>query len=959
MPEFFIDHAWLLAAALPLAALAVYAVLRTTSPLPRLRQALGGAALALALAALVVAAAGVSWHSPAERRTIWVLLDRSLSAGTAADRQLAGILEELRHSASPGDYIGVIGFGDRAGILLPPTAAAVLDPAMALPEPAPGDETWLAGALDLAVRATPQGTAPVALVVGDGHDSADRYAGDAASEARARNLPVFAIAVDSDPVPEVALADFHARIAGRERRVLALELAIQSTVAQRVVPSVRVNGKDMRADLRGEQLDAQGAVRVGAGRNPVRLELELAEFARTYIVEVSLGAEQDTYPGNGSARIAVAGEGDARLLLIHGDSGRERALERALGRAGVNVSSGPASSMPAELLELQRYQALVLCDVPATALSTAQHRIIERFTREGGGLAMVGGPASFAPGGWFETPVERVLPVTCDVTEKGRRNTPAMVIAFDRSGSMSAEVGGFTKMELANEGAVRTINLVPPNTMFGLLSVDTQIEWIMPVTRLSDRKLAAARARSQTVGGGGIYVDICMDEAFAALRDIEATSRHIVLFSDGADTERQAGVIEKTREANEKDGITVTVICMGNGKDVPFLRNLADAGKGRFFLVTDASDLPAVFSREAALSTANFIREEPFRPVHGLRGPLVEDVDFEAESSPPLLGYVAVTAREQAGVWLWADTDKERPLLATWYIELGRALAFASDARDRWADRWLPWERFDELWQRWVRWLLPEPERVQGVESEWVMTRQGPQLQLSFFDEGGLPRSLDTPSAELTLPDGTSLTVPVLPVGTGDYRVQLPRAGSGAYGVLVREAAPDGRQRAAAREQRMFVPVEELYRRKANTDGLRAVADATGGRLVTSAREAAAAPVTGGYDIVRTRNWMLALALAGLLFAIGARRFPSVWRRAAPDKPLKAPEPSAVAAYENIRKRRQQRDQPAPAPSGAWARAQAAPAQPRPASEPEPAQAGSLLSAMRKVRKELEERGRQ
>src|SRR5690606_4363405 len=125
----------------------------------------------------------------------------------------------------------------------------------------------------------------------------------------------------------------------------------------------------------------------------------------------------------------------------------------------------------------------------------------------GGGLAMIGGPRSFAPGGWYQTAVEKVLPVTCDVVEKGRRQVPALVVALDRSGSMGAMVGRYSKMDLANEGCARTIRLIAEDSYFGMLSVDTQPEWIVPFEPLKNKDDAAARALAHQLGGGGIYVD--------------------------------------------------------------------------------------------------------------------------------------------------------------------------------------------------------------------------------------------------------------------------------------------------------------------------------------------------------------------------------------------------------------------------------------------------------------------
>ncbi|MCC6463931.1 MAG: VWA domain-containing protein [Planctomycetes bacterium] len=977
MPELQLGNPWFLLAALPGAALALWVLRRTRSPLPRVRRVAGGLGLALAGAVLVLAAAQPAWRQGSERRTVWVLLDRSLSVGAAAERELPRILRELSTSLAEDDYIGVIGFHDSASVLMAPTPARLVNSELSLPASQPADETWLAAALELASQRTVEGTAPFALLAGDGYDSAIRYGGDLQRDARQSGVRLFTLPVDSDPMPEAAIADCAARLVGEDQRVLALDLVVFSTVDQLVKPEIKLNGEAVPLDelvAGAPRLDTEGRLRVGVGRNPLRITLRPKAQLATYVVEISLAAERNTYARNDSLKLAVRGPGESRVLLLHGELGPDAALQRALDRIGLKVTTGGPELLPSERVELSRYQAVILSDVPATGFTPAQMTMLDRFVRDGGGLAMIGGERSFAPGGWFETAVEGVLPVTCDVTEKGRRQQAAMVVALDRSGSMQAEVGGFTKMELANEGCVRTINLIQPGTLFGMLSVDTEPHWIVPLQALKNRGDAINRARANESEGGGIYVDAAMREALNALRGVKASSKHVVLFSDGNDTERQEGVVEMVRAAAVADKITVSTICMGRGHDTPFLTALAQAGGGRAFLVEDATQLPAIFSREAALAGGSFIREEPFRPFHGVPGSLTQDVDFEDKGTPELLGYVAATARPEAHVWLWADEDKERPLLATWNVELGRALAFTSDARDRWSRNWLDWSRYDELWQRWVRWLLPQPDRVTGVESEWGIARGGPQLTLDFFQADGSPRVLENPVAEISLPDGTSHQAPVVPVGSGSYRIQFERTGAGIYAAQVRERPQGGEERLAAREMQVFVPLDELLKRDADLGALRAMARATGGELVPRAAKLAESAAEGNYELVSVWQPLIWAAVAGLFLALGARRMPSVWRARTEERRAKKAEEtrvlSARAAFERVRQtldeRNRQPAQPARAPTAMWTQAAPpapvpppgpAPVAPAPRPAPaEPAGEGSLLSAMRKVRKQLDQR---
>jgi hypothetical protein len=67
---------------------------------------------------------------------------------------------------------------------------------------------------------------------------------------------------------------------------------------------------------------------------------------------------------------------------------------------------------PKTAAELLAYDAIVLSNVPASALSDEILGWIDEWIgKRGGGLLMAGGPRSFGGGGWTDTPVERMLPV--------------------------------------------------------------------------------------------------------------------------------------------------------------------------------------------------------------------------------------------------------------------------------------------------------------------------------------------------------------------------------------------------------------------------------------------------------------------------------------------------------------------------------------------------------------------
>lgn len=963
----FDSYWWFLAAVVPFG-VAVGIQWYSRSPLPRIRQIFGFGALTLFAVAMVFLLSGFHYEREANGRCYWLVVDQSQSMGEVDSDDLNGLLADTRELLSKDDRAGVIAFGREVRLLLEPTSQNKLPESLDWDIGLQGYETRITTSLELVAQRTPSDLSPVVILVSDGRDSARDNGGDPLVGANTSNIPVYAIPRTPNPKPEVAISAMNARALGDVEPMLVVNVSVFSNRVQNATLSVKLSGKQANGQITDSSvpMSSSGEVKLGKGRNPIRLNLRPFERLPVYALEVSIAAADDQSNANNNVKMSVRGRGQARTLLIHGKLGPDKDLIRSLREAGMDVTVGGANALPSDPIELERFQVLILSDVAADEFSTSQDRMVAQWTRRGGGLAMIGGQDSFAPGGWYSTDTEKVLPVSCEVVEKGRKQTPAMVVALDRSGSMSANVGNYTKMDLANEGCVRTIALLPANAHFGMLSVDTEPDWVVPLELLTDKKQAKNRARTNSPGGGGIYVDVAVKSAVAALSSIDASSRHCVLFSDGQDTNRQSGVLEMVRRARRDHKITFSVICLGRGPDEGFLRDMARLGGGRFFLVENATQIPVIFSREAALAGGDFIREKPFRPLHGIPGSLTSDVNFESKESPQLLGYVATTAKEEARTWLWADKDKERPILASWNIELGRSIAFMSDARDRWADQWLEWSHYSPLWQRWIQWLEPREEQLAGVEREWVTTDSGPVLRLRFYDESGELRMLRDPRADAVSPTRGAQQSDLKPVGVGEYEVRFNDRTSGLYDVVVREQAANGEQLVAAREQQVFAPLGEWQGERPDRALLRQLATRSMGQLIESPSELSRIDLNLVSVKTRPRMWLIWIMVAGLFTYLGARRLPTVWKTKLEERRRKKKEESRVLstrdAFERVRERLNDRN-PSPAPPTYGAPQSHVPPPTPPPQQPtrpsnpssaDPSAEGSLLSAMRKVRKQLD-----
>jgi hypothetical protein len=237
--------------------------------------------------------------------------------------------------------------------------------------------------------------------------------------------------------------------------------------------------------------------------------------------------------------------------------------------------------------------------------------------------------------------------------------------------------------------------------------------------------------------------------------------------------------------------------------------------------------------------------------------------------------------------------------------------------------------------------------------------------------------------AETESADGRTGSADVLPVGSGTYRVQFSRTGGGIYAATVRERPNGAEQRLVAREHQIFVPLEELMQRPADTSSLAAMAEAAEGKVISGPREILAVAPEGGFRAVRPYNGLLWTGVIGLFLFIGSRRFPSIWRRRVDEQRRRKQEEDRVltarAAYERVRKTLDERNKPVligrsdryssppPAPSAPALSPPNGPAYtpppppaPKPAAKPA-AKSGddaSLLSAMRNVRKQMDERRR-
>ena len=302
-----------------------------------------------------------------------------------------------------------------------------------------GTQTRLAPALESA-REELAGL-PVAgiVLVTDGADTTDTSLGDALLGLKAEKVPVFTVGVGSESLPRDIQID---RVSTPRSVLKNASLLIDVIVRQtgfggrKVTVDVEDEGRivgSQEVELPADGSPATARIRASAAEIGPRLfrfrvapqdgELVTQNNVREALINVRDDQERILY-FEGEPRwemkfLRRAVADDKNLLSV--------ALQRTADNKYMRIEGEPdevQGGFPKTREELFRYRALIIGSVEAGLFSGDQLQMIADFVdRRGGGLLMLGGPRSFAEGGYGGTPVADALPLAID--PRTRASDPA------------------------------------------------------------------------------------------------------------------------------------------------------------------------------------------------------------------------------------------------------------------------------------------------------------------------------------------------------------------------------------------------------------------------------------------------------------------------------------------------------------------------------------------------------
>lgn len=832
-----------------------YAPRRLSPVRQRLLMALRLAVLLLMIGALV----RLSLTQAYQRANVVFLLDMSMSVTTAMRQRALDFIQAVIKEKRPEDGIGLVVFGADA------TLEQAVSKDFTLQEIASevdGSATHVARAIQTGMASFPPDGARRLVLLSDGNENVGSAA-EAALIARSLGAAIYPLPLGRDSGgQEVRVEKLVAPKQVRAGAPYQVDAVIASTV--QTTASVEL--------LRGGDFAGRQEVVLTPGKNRVQFRQQTSEEG-VHLYEVVVNSPKDTLLENNRLRGFTDVLGPPKILLLYDEPGPSTPLLEALQGQGLAVEARPWNTLPYTLSGYLEYDALIFDNVPGFGISVSQMEVLEQYVRDmGGGLLMLGGEKSFGAGGYYRTPIEKLLPVDMDIPTKMSIPSLSLVMVIDKSDSMGGSINNATsprnlderttKLEVAKIAAFSAMKLLNPFDQVGLLAFNADWEWTVPMSEAGKREQIAGRLSALTHGGGtDLYKG--MQEGLRVLKEVKAVKKHLIALSDGLTAHMDFEALMQEAIANN---ITVTTVALGKDADRTLMDAIAHWGHGRSYYTDDPLFIPRIFTAETILVSRGLIEETPFRPVWQTEHELLQGIDLS--QAPPLYGYVVTYGKPAAQLLL--ATPKHDPLLAVQRYGLGRTAAFTSDLGLRWGKDWVRWKEFPQFAAQLMRWIQRKNTtetfavRADVQDGQGVIQADVYDAQDQFVNQIALQGKVLTPSKK-TIPVVFQQTEP------GRYTGQFDMQGQGEY--LVTLVGEHEGVTIGPKTVGVAVPYSPEYLGLDTNYGLlNRLAERTGGRVLRSDVPSEAADMlfaTPGQSLTALKEYWPWFAMLALCLFVG------------------------------------------------------------------------------------------
>lgn len=615
--------------------------------------------------ALVLILSGFKIVRTSKNQTVMILADFSDST-SSVHQQILACSQEIIDIVKDTEAVGVIAFGDDSIYSIKTSDNSKKMEIFTVDS----DATNLEAALEYAMRVMPADMSKRIIILSDGLET-DGDAMNAAYHLYTQGVRVDAMYFDTTNIAtsEMQINNFVAPEGGYvgEKAVFSIEITSNTDAAA-----------ELRLYEDNALLDTL-EVNVAKGSNVINFET-IPQNAGLHTYRVELDTEEDTIAKNNMSYAFLNIAGEASVLIISDTIANAKLLETLLLTENT-VDTVTQQNAPKSIIELCNYDEVILLNVDNDKLPDGYDVLLEQYVSIfGRSLIAVGGSSTYMYGNMSGTAFETMLPVELSLKQENEGRSVALMLVLDCS--MSMVNNGSNYLSLAKQGAIKCVNAMNDRDYVGIVSFNRKAYLDAPLTAATkNNKELLNRVISSINSSAGTYYTQALYAAYDELMTSNADVRHIIFLSDGEPSD--TGYYEAV-EQMKQDGITVSTIGLGFSSSI--LSELAQIGDGRYYYVSDSSDLPDIMLSETSQVTVNSYITGSFLPIITVGSELTNNLTDSRGVLPPVYGYLGTTVKEDAVAYI--TTNDGHPIYARWQYGNGTVACFTSDLIGQWSSEW-------------------------------------------------------------------------------------------------------------------------------------------------------------------------------------------------------------------------------------------------------------------------------
>ncbi|MBI5865332.1 MAG: FixH family protein [Planctomycetes bacterium] len=807
--------------------------IRSLSGLGPIRRWLSIAFRCAVITAMTLALAGAQRTQTTDALSVIFLLDRSASIPKKQQQQGFDFIGQAKDGLRvTKDRIGVVAFdGESAVEQLPMGALGITR----VGDPVRPEQTNVEDALSMSMALFTADAARRVVLLSDGNENLGHALAEA-DQFKAAGVPIDVVPLRYSHADEIVFERLSSPPTATAEETIDLQMVLRSTKPTDGVIQLYHNDK--------LEQTLPASLETGANRFKIPVPMRIAGAHRFRAVFQPKSTSSDTLPANNEARAFTVVSGQGRILILTQESEdgvdvqSAEILAKALESEKLVCDVEVVGAKPLDQVRLLEYSLVILSNVPAYTVPDEARKALAAYVRDlGGGLIMVGGGDSFGAGGWMDTPVEEVMPVTFDIKSKKQIPKGALVLVMHACEIPQGNYWG-------ERVAIASVKTLSSRDLIGVLSFQwrsaEQKYWDVPLQEVRDKAAIISKIKAMQMGDMPDLDAVMRPGVEELIKRRDAAAKHMIVISDFDPAEPQSDLIDKMK----KYGITCSTVAIGWGGhniDVGKARRIADNTGGKYYTTQDYRELPQIFMKESRVVRRSLVQETEFVPqLTGVPSTLVQGL--KGDAVPPLRGYVLTTAKPLAQIPMVRPTDDgQDPILAHWQVGLGKTVAFTSGLWPRWGADWAEWPKFSKLWAQIARWASRQAAAAALDVSTSVQGGKA-RIRIDALDKDAAALNFMNIEGMLVDPRSDSKALRLTQTGPGRYEAEFDAQTPGSYVVNLAYQTGRGENAVSGTLQTgVSVAYSPEYRElKTNEAMLRELADRTGGQVLDPANAKAA-----------------------------------------------------------------------------------------------------------------------